>query len=331
MGIVRASSITLAALFLSTAVIGQQSSVGAADASKAVCSTQVRSTYLLGPDDELAISGQELDLPPTKTLRVDGEGDVQIPMVGRVHVAGLTVQQSEKEIDKRLSTYIRDPQVELDVRELRSQPVSVLGEVNQAGVHQVQGHKTLLDMISLAGGIRQDAGYSIRITRQTDWGCLPLPNATVDPSGRYSVGQVNLQDIMNAKTPEQNIQILPHDVITVPKAELVYVTGDVKKSGGFVLGEHQTVSVIQAVALAEGLNSTADKKHTKILRLQPGSDQRVEIAVDLKSILENKTGDVPLQGNDILFIPTSTGKKVALRTIEAVIQTGSGLAVYRPY
>jgi polysaccharide export outer membrane protein len=329
-GIARVSSITLVALFLAASAVGQGASPTAANASNATCSSQVRSTYLLGPDDELAISGPELDLPPNKTIRVDGDGDIQAPMVGRVHVAGLTVQQSEQELDKRLKTYIVDPQVAIDVKELRSQPASVLGAVNQPGIHQVQGHKTLLEMISMAGGIRQDAGYSIRITRLMEWGCIPLANSTVDPSGRFSVAQVNLQSIMEAKTPEQNIQVLPHDVITVPKAELVYVSGEVKKSGGFVLGEHQTISVIEAVALAEGLNPTADKKHAKILRVNPGSDQRIEIAVNLKGILENKAGDVPLQGNDILFIPGNTGKKVALRAIEAVIQTGTGVAIYRP-
>jgi polysaccharide export outer membrane protein len=328
-GTVGVSWIGFGALLLAVGAMGQEAtSTGAT--SPATCGSQVRSTYLLGPDDELAISGPELDVPPNKTIRVDGDGNVQVPLTGRVHVAGLTVLQSEQEINKRLSTYIRDPQVAIDVKELRSQPASVLGAVNAPGIHQVQGHKSLLEMISMAGGIRQDAGYSIRITRLKEWGCIPLANATVDPSGRFSVAQVNLQSIMEAKTPEENIQVLPHDVISVPKAELVFVTGEVKKSGGFVLGERQTMSVYQAVALAEGLGQTADRKHAKILRLNPGADQRVEIAVDLKGILEGKSKDVQLQGNDILFVPGNTSKKVALRIIEAAIQTGSGVAIYRP-
>ncbi len=331
MKIARIAGLCLAVPFLAGSARGQEAaSATPPSAAKAACVNQVRSTYLLGPDDELSISAPELDVVPGKTVRVDGEGDLQVPMVGRVHVAGLTVQQSEVELNKRLKTYIRDPQVAIDVKELRSQPASVLGAVNSPGIHQVQGHKTLLEMISMAGGVRQDAGYSIRITRQMDWGCIPLPNSTIDASGRFSVAQVNLQDIMDAKTPEENIQILPHDVITVPKAEMVFVTGEVKKSGGFILGEHQSMSVLQAVSLAEGLGQTADKKHAKILRLNPGADQRVEIAVNLKGILEGKSSDVTLQGNDILFIPGNAGKKIALRVIEAAIQTGSGVAIYRP-
>jgi polysaccharide biosynthesis/export protein len=182
----------------------------------------------------------------------------------------------------------------------------------------------------MAGGIRQDAGYSIRITRQSEWGCIPLPGATTDPSGRYSVAQVNLQGILEGKVPEDNIQIFPHDVISIPKAEMVYVTGDVKKNGGFILGENQTMSVLQAVSLAEGLTNTADKKHSKIMRLTPGSDERTAIPVDLKSIMDGKAPDVPMQSYDILLVPGSTGKKAALRVMEAAISTGTGLAIYRP-
>jgi polysaccharide export outer membrane protein len=326
----RGFSIGLVFLFLAVHLDGQVTPSAATDSQKPGCASQVKSTYLLGPEDELQISGPELDELSTKTVRVDGEGDIQVPLVGRVHVAGLTVQQAEQELNKRLRTYIRHPQAALDVKDLRSQPASILGAVNAPGVHQVQGHKTLLEMISMAGGIRPDAGYSIRITRQLEWGCIPLPGATLDASGRFTVAQVNLQEIMEAKTPGENIQIFPHDVISVPKAELIYVTGCVKKSGGFILGERQTMSVLQAVSMAEGLGPAPDPRHAKILRLAPGADQRTELPVDLKRILQGKGGDVPMQGNDILFIPDSTGKKVALRVMEAAISTGTGLAIYRP-
>src|SRR6266478_6666831 len=299
------------------------------DEAKAKCGSQIRSTYLLGPDDQLEISGPELSDLSNKPVRIDGDGDIQVPLAGRIHVAGLTVQQTEQELNSVLSKYIRKPQVVVGVAEVRSQPVSILGAVNTPGVHQVQGHKTLLEMLALAGGIRSDAGYSIRITREVEWGCIPLPNAGLDPSGRFSVAEVNLQEIMEAKNPEEDIQIFPHDIISVPKAEMVYVIGEVKRSGGFVLGEHQTMSVLQALSLAEGLNTTADARHARILRLKRDADQRVEMAVDVKGILNGKGRDVPLQGDDILFVPGSTGKKAALRALEAAVQTGTGLAIWR--
>jgi polysaccharide export outer membrane protein len=143
------------------------------------------------------------------------------------------------------------------------------------------------------------------------------------------VAEVNLKKIMEAKNPEENIQIFPHDVISVPKAEMVYVIGEVKRSGGFVLGEHQSISVLQALSLAEGLNGGADTRHARILRLKRDADQREEMPVDVKGVLNGKKPDVPLRGDDILFIPGSTGKKAALRSLEAAIQTGTSLAIWR--
>ena len=327
--ITRVIPVGLGVFFLVVGAAAQVSSSPKPDELKAKCGSQVRSTYLLGPDDQLEISGPELTDLANKPMRIDGDGDIQVPLAGRVHVAGLTVQQTEQELNKVLSTYIRHPQVVVNVAEIRSQPVSVLGAVNAPGVHQVQGHKTLLEMLALAGGIRPDAGYSVRITREVAWGCIPLPKAEVDASGRFSVAELNLKKIMEAKTPEENIQIFPHDVISVPKAEMVYVIGEVKRSGGFVLGEHQSISVLQALSLAEGLNGAADTRHARILRLKRDADQREELAVDVKDVLTGKKPDVALQGDDILFIPGSTGKKAALRALEAAIQTGTGLAIWR--
>lgn len=325
----RLLALGMAGIFLIAGACAQNPAASVSGEQKAKCDNQIRSTYLLGPDDQLEISGPELTDMPTKPVRIDGEGDIAVPLAGSVHVAGMTVQQTEQELNKALSKYIRHPQVVVNVAEVRSQPVSVLGAVNSPGVHQVQGHKTVLEMLALAGGIRQDAGYSIRITRQLEWGCISLPGAQIDASGKFSVAEVNLRKIMDAKTPEENIQIFPHDVISVPKAEMVYVIGEVHRSGGFVLGEHKSISVLQALSLAEGLNTGADPRHAKILRLKPEADQRVEVAVDVKDALSGKKPDMPLQGEDILFIPGSTGKKAALRGLEAAIQTGTGLAIWR--
>jgi polysaccharide biosynthesis/export protein len=325
----RVVSIGLTVFFATMSCVAQVPSSSAPEGLKAKCGGQVRSTYLLGPDDQLDISGPELSEGDNKPVRVDGDGDIQAPLVGRVHVAGLTVQETEQQLNKVLSKYIRHPQAVVTVAEVRSQPVSVLGAVNTPGVHQVQGHKTLLEMLALAGGIRSDAGYSVRITRQLEWGCIPLPKAEFDPSGHFSVAELNLKRIMEAKNPGENIQIFPHDVISVPKAEMVYVIGEVKRSGGFVLGEHQTMSVLQVLSLAEGLNGTADARHARILRLKRDADQREEMAVDVKDVLNGKKADIALRADDILFIPGSTGKKAALRAVEAAIQTGTGMAIWR--
>src|SRR5258708_12842917 len=108
---------------------------------------------------------------------------------------------------------------------------------------------------------------------------------------------------MEAKNPEENIQIFPHDVISVPKAEMVYVIGEVKRSGGFVLGEHQSISVLQALSLAEGLNGTADARHARILRLKRDADQREELSVDVKDVLNGKTAHIAPRAHHLLLIP----------------------------
>lgn len=299
------------------------------DQTNPKCEAKAPSTYLLGPDDQVEISGPDLAESGRRPSQIDGDGNVEVPLIGRVHVAGLTPQQAEANIDKLLRSYIRDPQVVVNVVGVYSQPVSVLGAVNTPGVHQVQGQKTLLEMLSLAGGTRLDAGYSVRITRKLDWGCIPLPNSQIDSTGQFSVADVSLKKIMEARNPEDNIQILPNDVISVPKAEMVYVVGEVKRSGGFVLGENHSISVLQALSLAEGLGGPADTHHVKILRLKNESDQREELPVDLKSVLAGRKPDVPMQGDDILFIPSSAGKKAAVRALEAAVQTGTGLAIWR--
>ena len=326
----RVALIGMAILFLVVGAAGQKPLPPKSKPLKPKCDGEVHSTYLLGPDDQLDISEPELPelAAANKPTRIDGDGDIDVPLVGRVHVSGMTVQQVEQELNKVLSAYVLHPHVAVSVAEVRSQPVSILGAVNTPGVHQVRGQKTLLEMLALAGGVRPDAGYSIRITRQLEWGCIPLPNAELDPSGQFTVAEVNLKKIMEAQDPEDNIQILPHDIVSVPKAEMVYVIGEVKHAGGFVLGEHKSISLLQALSLAEGLNTTADAGHAHILRLKSNDDQREEIAVNVNDVLKGKRPDVPLSGEDILFIPTNTGKKVALRSIEAAIQAGT-IAVWR--
>jgi protein involved in polysaccharide export with SLBB domain len=131
------------AFFVALAASGQIASPPKTTQPETHCSGQTRSTYLLGPGDELEFSGPELDEPNNKPNPIDGDGYVQVPLLGRVKVAGLTVQQCERELNKRLGVYIHNPAIAVNVKELRSQPVSILGAVNAPGVHQVQGRKTL--------------------------------------------------------------------------------------------------------------------------------------------------------------------------------------------
>lgn len=287
-------------------------------------------SYTLGPEDRLTVKVLDLDEISDKDIyRVDMRGNLNLPVAGRVHVFGMTVEQAEVEVENRLRLVLQDPEVTISVTEFRPQPVSVLGSVKNPGVVQIVGRKTLFEVLSLSGGLNSDAGNVIKITRATKYGELPLDNAVDDTTGQYRVGELSVRDVMTAKTPGQNIAIMPHDVISVPKAELVYVIGCVRKSGGFILNEREKISALQALSLAEGLDHSAAASKAKILRSVGNSDNRVEIPVDLKKILQGKGDDVPLLANDILFIPTSATKNAALRGLEAAISIGTGVAVYR--
>jgi polysaccharide export outer membrane protein len=193
--------------------------------------------YVLAADDGLSINVVDLAELDAKTLgvvRVDHQGNIHLPLAGRIHASGLTVEQLESEIGKHLSSIMQSPEVSVSVAEYRSHPVSVLGAVRTPGVYQVSGKKTLFEVLSLAGGLNPDAGNQVKITRLSSVGKLPLPNVTSDPSGKFDVGELNVKDLVQGKSPAQNIEVLQNDVITVPKAELVYVVGAVHRAGGFV-------------------------------------------------------------------------------------------------
>jgi polysaccharide export outer membrane protein len=291
--------------------------------------SEVRSTYVLGTDDQLVIQAVEAEELSNKPVRIGIDGYVRLPMVGRLRAGGLTIDQFESELIAALKQFIRDPEVSVSVTEFRSQPVSVIGSVKNPGVHQLQGRKTLVEMLSLAGGTTEDAGPVVKVTRLLEWGRLPLPNAADDPTGRFSVGEVRLKAITGASSPEQNIVIRPQDVISVPRAELVYVVGQVMRSGGFVLNERESMSALQALSLAGGLDRAASPSNARILRAESGAMERQEIRVDLKKILDGRSEDFPLRANDILFVPASAPKKAALRAVEAAINLGTGVVIWR--
>lgn len=294
-----------------------------------------KNTYILGPDDQIGIRVLDLEefaegtSGKERVYRIDLRGQVNLPLVGRMKASGLTVEEFEAALTEKLKEYLKDPSVTVMVAEYKSQPISVLGQVQTPGVHQLQGRKNLLEVISVVGGLKPEAGYQIKITRKIEYGPIPLPSAKTDGTGQFSVAEVSVKRIMNAQSPEENIQIQPFDVISVPKAELVYVVGNVKKAGGFVLGDREKVTALQALAMAEGFDREAASNGVRILRRPPDGGERQEILVALGDILKGKKADVPMEAEDILFVPSSTSKRVVLRSIEAALTIGTGAAIYR--
>lgn len=286
--------------------------------------------YVLGPGDQIVVHVSDMEEIPQGPLRIDPSGRIELPMVGQVQAGGLTVNQLHDELTRRLGKFLNSPDVTINVAGMESRPVSVIGEVANPGIHQLTGPTRLLDVVSLSGGLKPDAGPSILVTRDARWGKLEGAEVSTDPATGSTTESFPSDALLKLKTPQDNILLRPGDVISVPKGELVYVVGDVKKAGGFVLSTHRTISVLEALSLAEGLGPDSSAGNARILRPNPnGEGDHTLIPVDVSKIFAGKAPDVKLYADDILFVPHSGFKVGSRRAIEAAIGIGTGVLVYR--
>jgi polysaccharide export outer membrane protein len=299
--------------------------------------------YRIGSNDLLEINVFEAP-ELNRSLRVSAGGDITMPLLGEVRAVGLSARELEKVLEDRLLKYMKDPHVGVFVSSIQSHPVSVAGAVKKPGVFQVQGPKSLLEMLSMAEGLADDAGDEVLVMRGA--GLQASANQTsgakeqnasdatlntsgpVDRSNDEETTRINLKNLLESGNPQFNVAIFPGDIIKVSKAGIVYVVGEVKKPGGFVMKSHEQMSVLKAIALAQGLTSTSSKSHTRIIRTDEGTGQKTELPVDLDKILSGKAPDPPLNAADIVFVPNSTGKTVLYKGSEAVMATASGLVIF---
>jgi polysaccharide biosynthesis/export protein len=285
-------------------------------------------SYVLGPEDLLTVRVFAADDIPDKPAQVDNNGSVTLPMIGLVHAAGLTVEQFQANLVTAYKKYFKDPQVTVQVNEFHSQPVSVAGNVNTPGVVQLRGNRNLLEVISMAGGLRPEAGDSALITRNLSEGAIPVAGAFTDPTGKFSVAHIDIRAVMSGKDPQGNIVMKPHDVVTIPRARLIYVLGNVSKPGGFVLTDNESMSITKAIALAGGWDKTASLSSARVLRASGGAE-REQIPLNVKKIMENKAPDLEMRPDDILYIPNSNGKMLGAMGLASAIGVGTGIAIWR--
>jgi polysaccharide export outer membrane protein len=244
--------------------------------------------------------------------RIGGSGDLYLPLIDYVHVAGLTIDEAQEMIQKRLEDggFVRGPHVSIFVDESASQAITMVGEVNRPGAYPAVGERRLFDLISAAGGFTEKAGRIITIEHHGD------PDQKV---------QLQLSSNNLAEDTQDNVDIYPGDLIIVSRAGIVYVVGDVQRPSGFLVSEDNALSVLKALALAGGGTRTAALNKARILRQTPNGIQ--EIPVSLKKILYAKAPDVALVKGDILFIPGSAAKAAAYRTAEAAVALSTTMAV----
>lgn len=285
--------------------------------------------YRIGPEDLLDISVFEVP-EMSRTVRVSASGEISLPLLGQVQAAGLTALQLERSLTEKLQqTYIKDPQVSVFLKEFKSDPVSIVGAVQAPGPYYIQLPKSLLEMLAMAHGLPdapRGPGRFILVSRgrramsqvPAGGGSAPEPQTL----------EIPVAELLKAGGERWNVTIYPGDVIKVTPAAQVYVAGDVNRPGAFTLTGLDSISLIQALALAGGTIKSAKLSDSVIIH-NDDKGNRTEQKVDLKRVLRGKEPDILLVANDVLFIPGSMTKTAALRAVEAGIQISTGLLIWR--
>jgi polysaccharide export outer membrane protein len=266
--------------------------------------------YVVGPEDVLDVQffGQE-DL--NRQVRVDGEGEVTLPLVGSVKVAGFT----PKSIEKRLmaaygARYLRDPQINLSVKEYRYQRVSVTGAVDKPGSYEIIGPRKLLEILAMAGGLQDKganskAGDVVQVIREHG-----SPHTLI----------IDLKRLQAKGDPTFNVTIHGGDVVHIPFAGNAYVLGGVRAPGCVAVRDNLTLS--QALAMAGGADPVLANNQITIMRLDDNRNPTT-ITAHLNKVLRHQEPDVPLKDNDVVVVNCSSFKK-GLYVFNKLIPGGGG-------
>jgi polysaccharide export outer membrane protein len=285
----------------------------------------------IGLDDLLNISVFEAP-EMNSVVRVSASGEISLQLLGAVHAAGLTPKELESVLQGLLRrTYMKNPHVGVFVQELQSHPISVVGAVKMPGVFQIRGTKTVIEVLSMAQGLADDAGDTVLIMRGAEYAQSGSSNGS-HPSAQERNGEIeeiNLKKLLDSADSALNVAVRPGDIVKVPRAGIVYVVGEVQKPGGFVLQNNENISVLQALALAEGPTHTSAISRARIIRTDPASGKRTEIPMNLGKIFSGKAPDTFLQAKDIVFVPNSAAKSMLYRGSQAALQTAAGVAIYK--
>lgn len=286
-----------------------QTSATQAQSPSTDTSDQSGALVKLGRGDLIEVSVYNVPELATKA-RVSNSGDVYLPLIDYVHVEGLTQEEAQTVIEKRLADggFVRNPHVTIFVDEAASQGVTVIGEVAKPGIYPDVVDRKLYTMVSEAGGFTAAASRKIAIIRrgQAEPIRVDLPR--------------NLADDLSG-----NVDVLPGDTINVPRAPIIYVVGDVGRPSGLLV-DNGALTVLQALALAGGTNRTAKMSGARIIRKTPSG--MTETPLQLKKMLEAKVPDVTLQADDILFVPVSGGRVLAAETMSAAISAATAVSIY---
>jgi polysaccharide biosynthesis/export protein len=299
-------------------------------AQLALASEVKQGDYTIGSGDLLGVD--VFDVPElSRDVRVNETGFISLPLLpSKIKAGGLTPYQLQDRLAEVLQTngLVSTPQVSVAVKEQHSQPITVIGAVKTPMVIQALRKTTLLQALSQAGGIADDAGSTVVVTRPAaesteaaDAEDPPVP----PPAQTFTI---NMADLLESGDSRFDIPLIGGDVVSVPRAGIIYVVGAVQRPGGFLLqNDLDRMTMLKMLSLAGGTTNTAKANKTVILRKNLGTGQRDQIPVDLKKIMSLKSQDIQLQANDILFVPDSNGLKALHRAGDVGIALTTGAAL----
>jgi polysaccharide export outer membrane protein len=246
---------------------------------------------------------------------------------------GLSVIQLQEKIGELLQAngLVTNPEVTVNLREQRSQPITVIGSVKTPQVIQSLRPMSVLEVLSACGGISDEAGATLIVTRKVPPdGSAKADSADADPLAAPQSFTIDLWDLLNSPVPKDNMILRGGDIVTVPRAGIFYVVGAVTHPGGFILSnDAEQMTTLKALALAAGVTSTAKANEAVIVRKDPATGISKEIPVDLKKVMQRKGADAKMLANDILFVPDSAGKHALHRATDVIISLTSGVALLR--
>jgi polysaccharide export outer membrane protein len=267
--------------------------------------------YRIGPGDLLSISILNRPKISSDGIRVDGRGMIQMPLVdGDIQAACRTESELAKDIAAHYVEYLKHPNVTVFVKEYESQPVAVIGAVNAPGRFQLQRRVRLLELLSFAGGPAERAGANVQIIHTSGVSCNE-PEAATSNSDSSAFDSFNLNELLSGYN-KSNPYLQPGDLVSLPAADQAFVVGNVFRPSAISLKEPVTVS--QAIAMAGGTLPATKSDQIRIIRQVSKTNNKEEIKVDLKA----HAGDIMLQANDIVDVPSS-GTKVFLKSLAGVV------------
>ena len=268
----------------------QQPSTGATSSTARVAESTTSATsssavmsderYRIGPGDVLDIRVFNRPQLSRDAVRVDGRGVIRMPLIeGDIHAACRAEAEVADEIANRYLKYLRNPQVSVFVKEFQSQPVAVIGAVNNPGQFKLQRQVRLLELLTLANGPADHAGRTVQIIHAGGRSlCEETATASPDDLAASSFVSYPLSDTLKGKD-QANPFVRPGDIVSIPDADQIYVVGNVTQPRAIPLKEPITVS--RAIAMAGGEQRDTKRDSVRIVRQLPGSTTKQEIRIDL--------------------------------------------------